>query len=530
MENRRILIIDDDPAIREDYRKILLPDRSSPFSEIEKLEEMLFERKAEDETGLPDFELDFASQGREGYELVVAAKKEKRPYAVAFVDIRMPPGWDGMETAQRIRQVDPDVEIVIVTAYSDRDRNSLLAAIGDPSKLIYLKKPFDPDEIRQLAHSLTEKWNLQFREREYRRYLENLLSLFSSVKLDAEHEALLVENIIERIVEFFSARAGAISVTYSGKDTHVAVHPAGGEGEPILEYVKRMPEGPELVDSRFLLVPLDLVKGKGTLAIDMEGSPVSSGNAVLLGGIIAGNIANICDVYHFQRALIEEQSLAAVGNAVYRIIHDLNNPVSAIIGFAALVEKSRNTNEKDLRRVKNILTAAENVRRIIDSLHDLISDDLHLDSDLLDVKEVVMDVVSEVQPQFEKAGVELVLDIPDNPVMNRLDREKLRRILDELLRNALEATEKGRGGKRVELSLSSDEHSVTLRVTDTGCGIPDEMIEKIWTPFFSYGKRNRLGLGLSLSRKFARLFGGELTIESELNSGTTATLALPIRG
>ena len=208
MENRRILIIDDDPAIREDYRKILLPDRSSPFSEIEKLEELLFEKKAEEEAGLPDFELDFASQGREGYDLVVAAKKEKRPYAVAFVDIRMPPGWDGMETAQRIRQVDPDVEIVIVTAYSDRDRNSLLAAIGDPSKLIYLKKPFDPDEIRQLAHSLTEKWNLQFREREYRRYLENLLSLFSSVKLDAEHEALLVENIIERIVEFFSARAG----------------------------------------------------------------------------------------------------------------------------------------------------------------------------------------------------------------------------------------------------------------------------------------------------------------------------------
>jgi len=79
-------------------------------------------------------------------------------YAVAFIDIRMPPGWDGIKTAQKIREIDRDIEIVIVTAYADVTRSQIVSNIGYPEKLLYLRKPFDNDELAQIALQLTTKW------------------------------------------------------------------------------------------------------------------------------------------------------------------------------------------------------------------------------------------------------------------------------------------------------------------------------------------------------------------------------------
>ncbi|MBN1553636.1 MAG: response regulator [Phycisphaerae bacterium] len=121
------------------------------------------------------FELDFAFQGQEGLEMVQRALKEHRPYAMAFVDVRMPPGWDGIETIQRIWQVDPELQMVICTAYSDYSLKEILKKLGKTEKLLILKKPFDAIEVYQLAIAITEKWSLSRRARMKQEELESLV-------------------------------------------------------------------------------------------------------------------------------------------------------------------------------------------------------------------------------------------------------------------------------------------------------------------------------------------------------------------
>ena len=114
----RILIIDDNPAIHEDFRKILSPVDSLPQGSLKRTEAALF-GETHGNTRELTFQVDSAFQGQEGLEKVRAAFAAGEPYAVAFVDVRMPPGWDGIETISRIWEEFPDLQIVICTAYSD---------------------------------------------------------------------------------------------------------------------------------------------------------------------------------------------------------------------------------------------------------------------------------------------------------------------------------------------------------------------------------------------------------------------------
>jgi diguanylate cyclase (GGDEF)-like protein len=163
----RILVIDDNPAIHQDYRKILVADGKALTSEAEA---GLFGEQQPD-TARPRFDMDSATQGRDGVELARAALAEGRPYSVAFVDMRMPPGWDGLETVEQLWKIDPDVQVVICSAYTDYDWLDLLARLGHSDKLIVVKKPFEPIEILQCASALTQKWQ---NARALKRHVESL--------------------------------------------------------------------------------------------------------------------------------------------------------------------------------------------------------------------------------------------------------------------------------------------------------------------------------------------------------------------
>jgi len=162
-KNRRVLIIDDNRAIHDDFRKILSPATSAD-SALDAAEAALFGKPTE--TLSPtQFEVDSAYQGEEGLARVAEAFKAGRPYAVAFVDVRMPPGWDGVETTARLWAIDPDLQIVLCTAYSDYSWNEMFEKLGQRDGLLILKKPFDSVEALQLAHALTEKWSLHHQSR-----------------------------------------------------------------------------------------------------------------------------------------------------------------------------------------------------------------------------------------------------------------------------------------------------------------------------------------------------------------------------
>ena len=156
-KNLRILLFDDNRSIHGDFRKILTDERSTEKTRA--MEEALF-GVATDTRRSIRFNLDSAYQGQEGFAMVQQALAEGRPYAMAFMDVRMPPGWDGIETTIRIWEVDPDMQIVICTAYTDYSWDQMADKLGQSDKLVILENPFDNIEALQLATALTEKWNL----------------------------------------------------------------------------------------------------------------------------------------------------------------------------------------------------------------------------------------------------------------------------------------------------------------------------------------------------------------------------------
>ena len=157
--NRRILLIDDNESIHLDFRKILNP-KAPGRAALASVAADLFGGEPEPATTKPAYDISSAFQGEEGLEKVRQACAEGCPYAMAFVDIRMPPGWDGIETISRIWSEYPDLQVVICTAYSDYSLDQIVARLGRSDRMLILKKPFDSIEVLQLADSLTEKWRL----------------------------------------------------------------------------------------------------------------------------------------------------------------------------------------------------------------------------------------------------------------------------------------------------------------------------------------------------------------------------------
>ncbi|MHC4556762.1 MAG: ATP-binding protein [Planctomycetota bacterium] len=158
MTIHRILIIDDNPSIHKDFQTILLEEEES--TTLNKLRTEVFGDKTSEPVSKSMYKLDFASQGKEGCEKIKQACSENNPYELTFVDMRMPPGWDGLKTIEHIWEIDPKVQIVICTAYSDYSWGEITGRLGKSENLLILKKPFDSAEVAQLASALTEKWVL----------------------------------------------------------------------------------------------------------------------------------------------------------------------------------------------------------------------------------------------------------------------------------------------------------------------------------------------------------------------------------
>lgn len=153
---RRILIIDDNDVIHDDFEKVLRCEE--PDAGISEAERAFFgDEEAEPVPERPEFSIGHASQGQDGVEMVVKAIEEECPFDMAFVDMRMPPGWDGLKTIEELWNVDPELEVVICSAYSDYSWTQIVDRLGHSHRLLILRKPFDSVEVLQMSLALTEK-------------------------------------------------------------------------------------------------------------------------------------------------------------------------------------------------------------------------------------------------------------------------------------------------------------------------------------------------------------------------------------
>ncbi len=209
-KNRRVLVIDDNRAIHEDFRKILCPSNATVMA-LDAAEAALFGGST-DPVEDTRFEVDSAYQGQEGVMLAAKAIEAGRPYAVAFVDVRMPPGWDGVETTGQLRKLDPELQVVLCTAYSDYSWDEMFEVLGQRDGLLILKKPFDSVEAFQLAHALTEKWWLHQQSQRKLEELEKLvagrtselagsLSLLKAT-LDSTADAIVAIDLAGKVISY----------------------------------------------------------------------------------------------------------------------------------------------------------------------------------------------------------------------------------------------------------------------------------------------------------------------------------------
>lgn len=200
MNTSRILLVDDNEAIHEDIEAILSSHQNGDDDELQELEGSLFGKSVSGNADVIDniqYQIDHAYQGEEAVRMVREAAEDDNPYSLVFMDVRMPPGIDGIEAIQKIWENYPYIEMVICTAYSDYSWDQIVQNLGSSDKLLFMKKPFDATALKQAALTLTTKWNLQQQAIEYTdklekeveertRELNNLVQDFKKMKEKAE--------------------------------------------------------------------------------------------------------------------------------------------------------------------------------------------------------------------------------------------------------------------------------------------------------------------------------------------------------
>ncbi len=194
--NRRVLIVDDQQDIHDDFWEMLQPRVAGATDE---LVAAFVEQEERQPDFLPEFELLHALSGEHACQIVREGRESGLPVAAAYVDIRMPPGMDGVETIRRIRAVDSEIEIVIMTAYADKPLSEIVSDMKLLHKLLYIRKPFAREEIQQITMSLVEKWNVERELAERRRQILSSHRRLESV-LDATGDAIAMYDVDDRLV------------------------------------------------------------------------------------------------------------------------------------------------------------------------------------------------------------------------------------------------------------------------------------------------------------------------------------------
>ncbi len=194
----RVLVIDDNHDIHIDYRKALgqFAQRQDQ-QKLRDLEAFLFEEALPTDQLLSSrLRIDSAYQGEEGYAMAIQARLDDRPYALAFVDVRMPPGLDGIQTTRRLLTDEPDLEIVICSAYTDYPWERIHEILGPTDRVLFLRKPFDSIEVRQMAEALTCKWQLRL---ENRRNAEQLITAKEQALAASKEKSSFISNMSHEI-------------------------------------------------------------------------------------------------------------------------------------------------------------------------------------------------------------------------------------------------------------------------------------------------------------------------------------------
>jgi PAS domain S-box-containing protein len=532
--NRRILIVDDNTSIHADFRNILCPDHSDEAA-ANAMEAVLFDEDKPDELS---FELDSAYQGQEGLEMVKEALAENRPYALAFVDVRMPPGWDGIETIARIWKVDPELQIVVCTAYADYSWEAMRAKVGQPDSLLVLKKPFDNIEVQQLAHALTKKWLLNFQAR---LQMEELAQANESLTLSEErfskafHESPLpsgIQNFPDQ--RFVDVNQRLAEIAGHKREDMIGRTPA----ELFLW------EKPEVADQWYEgLLRQELVRDQEVKVRTQAGALLEV--LVSLSPIALGEQPHVLLVAQdvSERALLERQlrqaqKMEAIGQLAAGVAHDFNNILTVIQGHAGLMQQKMDAGSPQRKSVEQITNASARAATLIRQLL-MFSRKQVMQFRHLDLNDTLRNAIKMLE---RLVGEHVQIEFhPQSPIPAiHADSSMVEQIAMNLAVNARDAMPNG-GRVSIATTLDTihraptpmdperrDGEYICLTFRDNGIGMDTQILNRIFEPFFTtkaVGKGT--GLGLSTVFGIVRQHQGWLEVESKPNQGTTFRVYFP---
>lgn len=572
--NRRILVIDDNSAIHDDFRKILGAPEAAD-AELDAFEANLFGGYES-----AHYEIDTALQGDEGLRKVERALMAGRPYAVAVVDVRMPPGWDGIETTRRIWEVDPDLQVVICTAFSDYSWEEMQEQTMPGDRMLILKKPFEAIEVKQVANTLTEKWRLA---REAQLTLNNLDALVrqrteqlaaseaaalrmmreadeNRVRVQAAYEELTRETAERvRLQQQFKEQASLLDkardaiivrdlehrVTYWNKGAERIYGWTADEamGRSVCDLLYGdtagfLPACQEVLEKGDWVGELRQI-GRNGVGLTTEARWTLVRNGQALPQSILEIATDVTQQKKLEQQYLRAQRMESIGTLAGGIAHDLNNVLTPIIMSIDLL-KGFSPDSRSLEVLDVIATSAT---RGADLVNQVLTFARGMEGRRVqvDVRALMGDIGKIISDTFPK---NIKIHIAANQDVSGLtgDLTQLHQVFLNLCVNARDAMPNGGhltlSAENVILDQAFAETHldakagpyVLFQVIDTGAGIPDAIIESIFDPFFTTKELGKgTGLGLATSLGIVKSHGGFLHVSSQVGKGTRFQVYLPAR-
>ena len=561
LKNNRILIVDDNPSIHDDIRKILCGhgERNEALGSTKAL---LFGDDLP-QANHTRFEIDSAHQGKEGLEMVQKAIQAGRPYAMAFVDVRMPPGWDGVETISRIWKMYPDLQVVICTAYSDYSWAEMIQQIGKTDSLVILKKPFDNIEVLQLAHALTEKWLLSHQVKNRLNDLDQAVSQRTTELRSANEqlkkeiaERMQVEHALrlseERFSKAFKASPIPLAIQSLRQETFVDANQGYQQltGFSHAELIGRTPQALNLCGDaaedttvfeklRQQMSIRNLPRRLRNKSGKMRDVLLSAELFELDGEPLLLTIAqDITEQLTLENQLRQAQKMEAVGQLAAGVAHDFNNVLTVIQGHSTLLLTSRPPESSDRIPLQTIIAAADRAAKLVRQLL-TFSRKQFVKMDSMDIRTTLL-AISDILPRVLPESIVVTINAAADPLQIKADAGMMEQMLMNLALNARDAMPEGGrltfGADVVEISpafaLNNQDaragRFLCLSVADTGCGMTPDVLSHIFEPFFTtkpVGKGT--GLGLATAYGIVKQHEGWVEVQSQPGQGSTFRVYIP---
>ncbi|MGP8199378.1 MAG: response regulator [Limisphaerales bacterium] len=510
----------------------------------------------------PKYEIDSAYQGQEGVALVDKARAEGRPYAMAFVDVRMPPGWDGVETTSRIWKICPDTQIVLCTAYSDYSWDEMMAKLDYSDRLVILKKPFDAVEVLQLASAMTEKYRLSLEARTKMAQLEAKVEQRTQV-LQQTNANLQIEirerqkaadalrESEERYQLLFRANPLPMYVFDIKTLALLAINQAAlrgygySEEEMLAMTVKDLhcAEDLPVLDERLSeanvrrpangFVSRHRRKDGSVLTVEIFARLITfAGREAKL------SLANdVTEKKKLEAQFLRAQRLEGIGTLATGMAHDLNNTLAPILMSAGTLRWGLSSEEQE--RAINRIEAC--VKHGADIIQQVLTFGRGLNGERVAIQagDLMNDVARIAGRTFPK-NIVITAQAEDGLWTAMGDRTQIHQVLLNLCINARDAMpDGGRLGLRARnVTLTEPRPALPapappgpyllLQVSDTGCGIAPHDRERIFDPFFTTKEIGKgTGLGLSTVLGIVKSHQGAVMVESALGKGSTFWILLP---